>query len=31
MKLGLLGGYGGRTVQIPMDRIRHETRSLLHN
>ena len=23
MKLGLLGGYGGRTVQIPMDRIRH--------
>ena len=23
MKLGLLGGYGGRTVQLPMDRIRH--------
>ena len=23
MKLGLLGGYGGRTVHVPMDRIRH--------
>ena len=23
MKLGLLGGYGGRTVHLPMDRIRH--------
>ena len=23
MKLGLLGGYGGRSVQIPIDRIRH--------
>ncbi len=23
MKLGLLGGYGGRVVHLPMDRIRH--------